>query len=106
MLCSSRTGLDGVLSCNAATGTAIVFVFVFALKDLFFIYLKKANGCCRYLYIYVGPSGEMIPDQLLTHWSLHRVCAVTTTEKKKKKKKQMTPADRLQHLPEVSPTPA
>lgn len=75
MLCSSRPGLDGVLSCNAATGTAIVML---PLKTEWLSKKKnkqtsRADDFTRaVIVIYIGRLSKTNPDQLLTHWSLHR----------------------------------
>lgn len=64
MLCSSSTGLDDVLNCNAA----IVTSESRAISEVF------CCGSCG------GVVVKMNPDQLLTHWLLRLLCAVTSAE--------------------------
>lgn len=66
MLCSSRTGLDDVLSCNAATGTAIVTTENWTISS------NRQMFSPGLLSLYMGSLGKINPDQLLTHWSLRR----------------------------------
>lgn len=96
MLCSSRTGLDDVLSCNAATGTAIVTSENFGKTQMF------PPGL---LSIYMGSLGKINPDQLLTHWWLHRFAP---SQQQKNDDARWLPAASTAHRsdPEVSVTEA
>lgn len=76
MLCSSRTGLDDVLSCNAAIVTSESRAIV--LNNI-----VLCRGCCRCVVV------KMNPDQLLSHWLLRLIWLEW---------KMMTPADCLRHL--------
>lgn len=105
MLCSSRTGLDDVLSCNAATGTAIAASE--KLNDL----LKKTKQE-RQMFppglwsVFIGSSGKFNRDQLLTHWSPHRSAPSQQQKKKKPDDTRWLPAASTAHQndPEVSVT--
>lgn len=73
MLCSSRPGLDDVLSCNAATGTAIVTsgkgegLLMTASRSVVQMFALEVV-----IVIFIGRLGKINPDQLLTHWPLRR----------------------------------
>lgn len=74
MLCSSRTGLDDGFTWKAATGTAIATLKSerFRLKRIIIIIITRVFFT-RSLSLYIRSFGKIKPDQLLTHWSSHRL---------------------------------